>query len=101
MIRLEDFSKAVEFIQKKAKEKNIEIVQVSSSIEEINFLGKTKGHVTRVYAYLNMEHPAVYLIPPLVDKGTYFRVCDDGTFVQISPLEYEMGDRYYDYYDED
>lgn len=89
MIRLEDFNKAVEFIQKKAKECDIEIVQIGSSAEIINFYGETHGCGTPIYAEINTWTGAIMLGRPLVEEDSFFRICTDGTVVQISAGEYD------------
>ena len=100
MIRIEDFNKAVEFIQKKAEECGIEIVQVDGS-SSFTFYGKSRGCVTPVYAQINTENAAIMLAQPLVEESSFFNICADGTVVQISERDYD-GDYYnYDDYDDD
>ena len=89
MIRIEDFNKAVNFIYKKAEERGIEIVQIDSSAKIIGFCGKTHGCRTLIYAEINTVTGAILLGSPLVEKDSIFRICTDGTVVQISADEYD------------
>lgn len=95
MIKIKDFNKAVEFIQKKAEECGIEIVQVDGS-SSFTFYGKSRGCVTPVYAQINTENAAIMVAQPLVKGSSFFSICTDGTIVQSSEREYDD-----DYYDED
>lgn len=94
MIKLKVFNKAVEFIQKKAKERGIEIVQIDSSAEIIKFCGETYGYATPIYAEINTGTRAIMLGRPLVEENSFFRICTDGTVVQISADEYDGYDEY-------
>lgn len=94
MIKIKDFNKAVEFIQKKAKECDIEIVQIDSSAEIIKFCGETHGCRTPIYAEINTGTRAIMLMYPLVEEDSFFKICTDGTVVQISADEYDGYDEY-------
>ncbi len=102
MIRIEDFNKAVEFIQKKAKERDIEITQIDEGYDSFVFCGKTREYTTPNYAEINIKNGGIRLIPPLVDKESFFKIRTDGTVVQISSRDYDDYDYDYDYdYDDD
>lgn len=94
MIKTKDFNKAVNFIYKKAKECGIEIVQIDSSAEIIEFCGETHGCGTPIYAEINIGTGAIMLGRPLVEEDSFFRICTDGTVVQISADEYDGYDEY-------
>lgn len=100
MIKIKDFNKAVNFIYKKAKENGIEIVQIDSSVEIIEFCGETHGCGTPIYAEINIGTGTIMLGRPLVEEDSFFNICADGTVVQISERDYD-GDYYnYDDYDD-
>lgn len=94
MIKTKDFNKAVNFICKKAKERGIEIVQIDSSAEIIEFCGETHGCGTPIYAEINTGTEAIMLGRPLIEEDSFFRICTDGTVVQISEDEYDGYDEY-------
>ncbi|SFE89910.1 hypothetical protein [Peptostreptococcus sp. D1] len=97
MIRIEDFNNAIDFIYKKAKECDVEIVQVEGGFSSFTFYGKTRRYVTPIYAEINTENAAIRLGYPLVEETSFFSICADGTVVQISEREY---DKYGDYDDD-
>lgn len=94
MIRIEDFNNAIDFIYKKAKECDVEIIQVEGGFSSFTFYGKTQGCITPIYAEINTENAAIMLGQPLVEESSFFKIRTDGTAVQISADEYDGYDEY-------